>query len=163
MARLTLSELNIDSVDKVNQYFKSLEAVFSSWAERQRSSLRTMKAIGASVTALNLEFLMADILEEQRNPASTTSKRTYIHRANKPPRDPTRQNNGSKRTESSRPSNRRWKPDRGSSHNTHPKNDEKGSKDAKTEPESELELQSFIYIIGDFDLNDNKSSCSINS
>ena len=74
VARFTLSGFNIDPVDKVNQYLKSLEAVFLSWAERQRSSLRTMKAIGASVTALNLEFLMADILEEQRNLAFTTSK-----------------------------------------------------------------------------------------
>src|SRR6266699_1290309 len=30
VARLTLSKLNIDPVDKVNQYFKSLEAVYPS-------------------------------------------------------------------------------------------------------------------------------------
>ncbi len=30
VARLTLSKLNIDPVDKINQYFKSLEAVFPS-------------------------------------------------------------------------------------------------------------------------------------
>src|SRR6266566_4266004 len=122
-----------------------------------------MRAIGASVTALNLEFLMADILEEQRNLASTISKRTYVHRANRPPRDPTRQNKGLKRTESSRPSNRRWKPDRGSSYNTYPEDDEEGSKDVETEPELELELQSFTCVMGDFDLDDNKSSCSISS
>jgi len=163
VARLILSGLNIDPVDKVNQYLKSLEAVFLSWAERQRSSLRTMKAIGASVTALNLEFLIADILEKQRNPTSITSKRMYVHRANRPLKDPICQNKGPKRIESFRPSNRRWRPDRGSSHNTHLEDDEEDSKDAETEPESELELQSFIYIIGDFDLNDNKSSCSISS
>ena len=107
VARLTLSRFNIDPVDKVNQYLKSLEAVFPSWAKRQRNSLRTMRAIGVLVTALNLEFLIADILEEQRNPTSITSKRTYVHRANRPPRDPTRQNKGPKRIESFRPSNRR--------------------------------------------------------
>ena len=57
------SRFNIDPVDKVNQYLKSLEAVYPSWAKRQRSSLKTMRAIRASVTTLNLEFLIADILE----------------------------------------------------------------------------------------------------
>ncbi len=64
MAHLTLSGFNIDPIDKVNQYLKSLEAVFPSWVERQRSSLCIMRAIRALVTALNLEFLIADILEE---------------------------------------------------------------------------------------------------
>ncbi len=64
VARLTFSGFNIDLVDKVNQYLKSLEVVFPLWVERQRSSFRTMRVIGALVTALNLEFLMADILEE---------------------------------------------------------------------------------------------------
>ena len=64
VVRLMFSGLNIDLVDKVNQYFKSLEAVYPSWVERQRSSFRTMRVVGASVIALNLEFLMADILEE---------------------------------------------------------------------------------------------------
>src|SRR6266566_3907844 len=59
MAHLTLSGFIIDPVDKVNQYLKSLETVFPSWVERQRSILRTMKAIGAIVTALNFEFIMA--------------------------------------------------------------------------------------------------------
>src|SRR6266699_441907 len=45
VARLTFSGLNIDLVDKVNQYLKSLKAVFPLWVERQRSSLKTMKAI----------------------------------------------------------------------------------------------------------------------
>ncbi len=122
-----------------------------------------MRAIRASITALNLEFLIADILEEQRNPASTTCKRTYVHKANRPPKDLTRQNKGLKRIENSKPSNRRWKPNRGSSYNTHPEDDEKGSKNAEIELESEPELQSFTYVIGDFDLDDNKSSYSISS
>src|SRR6266699_5844733 len=57
VARLTLSKLIIDPVDKVNQYLKSLETVFPLWVERQRNSLRTIKVIRASITALNLEFL----------------------------------------------------------------------------------------------------------
>ena len=83
VARLTFSRLNIDLVDKVNQYFKFLEAVFLLWVERQCNNfLYIMRAIGASVTALNLKFLMADILEEQRNPAFTIFKRTYVYRIN---------------------------------------------------------------------------------
>ncbi len=99
-----------------------------------------MRVIRTSVTTLNLKFLITDILKEQRNPASTTSKRTYVHRANRPPKDPTRQNKGLKCTESSRPSNRRWRPDRGSSYNIHLEDDEEGFKDIETEPESEFEL-----------------------
>ncbi len=34
VARLTFSGFNIDPVDKVNQYLKSLEAVYPSWVER---------------------------------------------------------------------------------------------------------------------------------
>src|SRR6266566_1123168 len=122
-----------------------------------------MKAIKASVTTLNLEFLMADILKEQRNPTSTTSKRTFVHRANRPSKNPTRQNKGPKRTKNSRPPNRRRRPNRGSNHNTHPKDNEKASKDAETEPESDPdpELESFTCIIRNFDLDNSKSSCSI--
>src|SRR6266566_1766409 len=125
-----------------------------------------MRAIGTSVTALNLKFLIADILEEQRNPASITSKRTYVHKANRTPRDPTRQNKGSKRIENSRPSNRRRRPDKGSNYNTFfEDDDDKAFKDVKTKLKSNpnLELKSFIYIIKNFDLNDSKSSCSIGS
>src|SRR6266699_4753483 len=124
-----------------------------------------MRTIKTSVTTLNLKFLIADILKEQRNPTSTTSKRSFVHRANRPFKDPTRQNKGSKRTESSRPPNRRKRPDRGSNHNTHPEDDEEASKNAETEPESDPEpkLESFTCVIRNFDLDDSKSSCSIGS
>ncbi len=125
-----------------------------------------MKVIEASITALNLEFFIADILEKQRNPASTTFKRTYVHRANRTPKDLIRQSKGPKRTKSFRPSNRRRKPNRGSSYNTFFKDDDdKTFKDAETKLESNLnfELESFIYIIKNFDLDDSKSSCSTSS
>src|SRR6266699_1563537 len=165
VAHLTFSRFNIDFIDKVNQYLKSLEMVYPLWVKRQRSSFRTMKAIKTSIIILNLKFLIADILKEQRNPTSTTSKRTFVHRANRPFKDPTRQNKGSKRTESSRPPNRRKRPDRGSNHNTHPEDDEEASKNAETELESDLdpELKSFTYIIRNFDLDNSKSNCSIGS
>ena len=82
---------------------------------------------------------MADILEEQRNPASTTSKRTYVHRANRPPKDPTYQNKGPKCTESSKPFNRRWRLNRGSNHNTYLEDNEESFKDAEIELESKFE------------------------
>ena len=175
VARLTLSRHHIDPIDKINQYLKSLEGVFPSWAERQRSTLRTMRAVGATVTALNLEFLMADILEEQRNPASTTSKK-MVHRAKrsfqKPSKDPKRQNRGfkdtesSKRFESSRRSSYngqgRRKYDKGSNHHAVPEGSETESEtELETEPEPKLE--SFACVIGEFDLDDSKSNCSSNS
>jgi len=88
-----------------------------------------------------------------------------FYKANKPSKDPTRQNKSPKHTESSKPSNRRKKPDRGSNHNTHPEEDEETFKDVETELESnpDLELKSFTYIIKNFDLNNSKSSYSINS
>ncbi len=124
-----------------------------------------MRAVEASVTALNLEFLMADILEEQRNPASITSKRTFVYRANRPFRDPICQNKGFKRIESFRPFNRCRRPDRGSSYNMYPEDDEEVSKDVEIEPESDLdlELESFTCVIRNFDLDDSKSSCFIGS
>jgi len=124
-----------------------------------------MKAIGAMVTALNFEFLIADILEEQRNLASITFKKMVSYRANRLSKDPTCQNKSFKRIESSKPSNRRRKPDRGSNHNMYPEEDEEVFKDVETEPESDLdlELESFTCVIGNFDLDDSKSSCFIGS
>ncbi len=125
-----------------------------------------MKAIGASVTALNLEFFIADILEEQRNLVSTTSKIIYVHKANRTPRDPTCQSKSFKRIESSRLSNRRRRPNKGSSYNTFFKNDDdKAFKNVEIEPESNpnLELESFTCVIRNFDLDDSKSSCFISS
>jgi len=106
---------------------------------------------------------MADILEEQRNPASTTSKRTYVHRANRMPKDLTHQNKGFKHTESFKLSNRRRRPDRGSNYNTLPKDDnDEAFKDAETKLKSDPnpKLESFTCIIKNFDLNDSKSNCS---
>ena len=124
-----------------------------------------MRIIRVIVTALNFEFLIADILEEQRNPTSTTFKKMASYRANKSSRDFIRQNKGFKRTESFKLSNRRRKPDRGSSHNTYFEKDEEASKDIETKLESDpdLELESFIYVIKNFDLDDSKFNCFINS
>jgi len=118
-----------------------------------------------SVTALNLEFLIVDILKEQKNPASTTFKRTFVYKANRPSKDFTHQNKGFKRIESFKPPNRRKRPNRGFNYNTHFEDDEKTFKNAETKPESnlKLELKSFTSVIQNFDLDDNKSSCSISS
>src|SRR6266566_7327149 len=87
------------------------------------------------------------------------------YRANKPSKDSTRQNKGFKRIKSFKSSNRHRKPDRSSSYNMHFKEDEEVFKDVETEPESDLdpELESFTCVIGNFDLDDSKSSCSIGS
>ncbi len=120
-----------------------------------------MRVIRVSITALNLEFLIADILKEQRNPISTTSKRTYVYKANRTPKDLTHQNKDPKRIENFKLSNRRRKSNRGFNHNTLFKNnDDKAFKNAETEFESDpdLKLKSFTYIIKNFDLNNNKSN-----
>ncbi len=125
-----------------------------------------MKTIEVSITTLNLKFLITDILKEQKNPTSTISKRIYVYKANRTLKDPTCQSKGFKYTESSKPSNRRRKPNRGSNYNTFFKNnDDKVFKNVKTEFKSDpnLELKSFTYIIKNFDLNNNKSNCFTNS
>ncbi len=108
---------------------------------------------------------MVDILKEQKNLAPITSKRTYVHRANRTPKDPIRQSKSPKRIKNSKPSNRCKKPDKGSSYNIHPEEDEEVFKDVEIELKSDLdlELESFIYVIRNFDLDDNKSNCSISS
>ncbi len=90
-----------------------------------------MKAIGVMVTALNFKFLMADILEKQKNPASITFKKMAFYRVNRPFKDSIYQNKGFKRIKSFKPSNRCKKPDRGSNYNTYPEEDEKASKDVE--------------------------------
>ncbi|SRR6266699_1532828 len=123
-----------------------------------------MKAIKASVITLNLKFLIADILEEQRNPTSTTSKRIYVYKANRTPKDPIYQNKSFKHTKSSKPSNRRQRSNKGSNHNILFKNNNnKTFKNIETEFKSDPnpKLESFTYIIKNFDLNNNKSNYSI--
>ena len=87
------------------------------------------------------------------------------YKTNRSFRDPIYQNKGSKRIESFRSSNRRRKLDRGFNHNIYLEEDEEASKNAEIEPESDLdlELESFIYVIKNFDLDNNKSNCSIGS
>jgi len=86
-----------------------------------------------------------------------------FYRANRSFRDPIYKNKSFKCIESSRPSNCCRKPDKSSSYNIYFEKDEEASKDVETEFESDLdpELESFIYIIKNFDLDDSKSSCSI--
>src|SRR6266699_7260095 len=101
-----------------------------------------MRTIRASITALNLKFFIIDILKKQRNPTFTTSKRTYVHKTNQTFKDPIRQNKGLKHIESSRPFNRRRRPNRGSNYNTFFKDDDDETfKDAETKFESDSNLE----------------------
>ncbi len=100
-----------------------------------------MRAIKITITALNFEFLIADILEKQRNPASTTFKKIASYKANKLSKDPIRQNKGPKRIKSFKPFNRHKKPDRGSNYNTYFEEDKEVFKNVETEPESDLNLE----------------------
>ncbi len=73
----------------------------------------------------------------------------FVHRANKPFKDLICQNKGFKHIESFRPFNRRRRPNRGSSYNIYPEDDEKAFKDIETELESDLDfkLKFFTYVI----------------
>jgi len=64
LARLALANVIIEPIDQANQYLEALKGVFPQWAERQRFNIRVNKALGASLEPLNLQFLMADLLEE---------------------------------------------------------------------------------------------------
>ncbi|HEY4385832.1 MAG TPA: hypothetical protein VGN34_15355, partial [Ktedonobacteraceae bacterium] len=76
VSRLLLIGVQIQVADQTNQYLRALESSFPRWAERTRSNMRMIRASGASSQLLTLQYLMADVLEEQRNPTSTTAKRT---------------------------------------------------------------------------------------
>ncbi len=107
-----------------------------------------MRAIGTSITTLNLEFLIADILKEQKNPISITSKRTCVYRANRTSKDSIRQNKSFKRTKNFKPFNRCRKLNRGSNYNMLLENDDdEAFKDVETEFESDLDLELEFFII----------------
>src|SRR6266699_3261595 len=122
-----------------------------------------MRVVRVSVTTLNLEFLIVDILKKQRNPASTTFKRMFVYRANRLSKDFIRQNKGFKRIKSFKLFNRCKKLDRDSNYNIYCEDNKKVSKNVETEFKYDLnpKLKSFTYIIQNFDLDDSKSSCSI--
>ncbi|KAK2070895.1 hypothetical protein P8C59_005357 [Phyllachora maydis] len=78
LAKLTIAKIDIDPSLILNQYFKALESKFSSWVSRQKSSIRQARMLGLTASSLNIEYLMADILEESRNPAIEAYRAAYI-------------------------------------------------------------------------------------
>ncbi|KAK2072045.1 hypothetical protein P8C59_006422 [Phyllachora maydis] len=64
----------------------ALESKFPSWVLRQKSSIRQARMLGLTASSLNIEYLMADILEESRNPAKEAYRAAYIaHSSNSTP------------------------------------------------------------------------------
>ncbi|KAK2072039.1 hypothetical protein P8C59_006416 [Phyllachora maydis] len=78
LAKLTIAKIDIDPSLILNQYFKALESKFPSWVLRQKSSIRQARMLGLIVSSLNIEYLMADILEESRNPAIEAYRAAHI-------------------------------------------------------------------------------------
>ncbi|KAK2066938.1 hypothetical protein P8C59_000716 [Phyllachora maydis] len=78
LAQLTMAKIDIDPSLILNQYFKALESKFPSWVLRQKSSIRQARMLGLIASSLNIEYLMADILEESRNPAIEAYRAAYI-------------------------------------------------------------------------------------
>ncbi|KAK2070833.1 hypothetical protein P8C59_005300 [Phyllachora maydis] len=78
LAKLTIAKIDIDPSLILNQYFKALESKFPSWVSRQKSSIRQARMLGLTASSLNIEYLMADILEESRNPATEAYRAAYI-------------------------------------------------------------------------------------
>ncbi|KAK2072685.1 hypothetical protein P8C59_007023 [Phyllachora maydis] len=78
LAKLTMAKIDIDPSLILNQYFKALESKFPSWVSRQKSSIRKARMLGLIASSLNIEYLMANILEESRNPATEAYRAAYI-------------------------------------------------------------------------------------
>ncbi|KAK2069343.1 hypothetical protein P8C59_003929 [Phyllachora maydis] len=78
LAKLTMAKIDIDPSLILNQYFKALESKFSSWVLRQKSSIRQARMLGLTASSLNIEYLMADILEESRNPAIEAYRAAHV-------------------------------------------------------------------------------------
>ncbi|KAK2067683.1 hypothetical protein P8C59_001397 [Phyllachora maydis] len=78
LAKLTMAKIDIDPSLILNQYFKALESKFPSWVLRQKSSIRQARMLGLTASSLNIEYLMANILEESRNPAIEAYRAAYI-------------------------------------------------------------------------------------
>ncbi|KAK2074900.1 hypothetical protein P8C59_009070 [Phyllachora maydis] len=78
LAKLTMAKIDIDPSLILNQYFKALESKFPSWVSRQKSSIRQARMLGLIASSLNIEYLMANILEESRNPATEVYRAAHI-------------------------------------------------------------------------------------
>ncbi|KAK2068510.1 hypothetical protein P8C59_003144 [Phyllachora maydis] len=78
LAKLTIAKIDIDPSLILNQYFKALESKFPSWVSRQKSSIRQVRMLGLTASSLNIEYLMADILEESRNPAIEAYRAAHV-------------------------------------------------------------------------------------
>ncbi|KAK2073055.1 hypothetical protein P8C59_007364 [Phyllachora maydis] len=78
LAKLTIAKIDIDPSLILNQYFKALESKFPSWVSRQKSSIKQARILGLTASSLNIEYLMADILEESRNPATEAYRAAYV-------------------------------------------------------------------------------------
>ncbi|KAK2069105.1 hypothetical protein P8C59_003712 [Phyllachora maydis] len=78
LAKLTMAKIDIDPSFILNQYFKALESKFPSWVSRQKSSIRQARMLGLTASSLNIEYLMANILEESRNPAIEAYRAAHV-------------------------------------------------------------------------------------
>ncbi|KAK2067440.1 hypothetical protein P8C59_001180 [Phyllachora maydis] len=78
LAKLTMAKIDIDPSLILNQYFKALESKFPSWVSRQKSSIRQARMLGLTASSLNIEYLMADILEESRNLATEAYRAAHV-------------------------------------------------------------------------------------
>ncbi|KAK2072758.1 hypothetical protein P8C59_007093 [Phyllachora maydis] len=78
LVKLTIAKIDIDPSLILNQYFKALESKFPSWVSRQKSSIRQARMLGLIGSSLNIEYLMADILEESRNLAIEAYRAAYV-------------------------------------------------------------------------------------
>ncbi|KAK2069242.1 hypothetical protein P8C59_003839 [Phyllachora maydis] len=95
LAKLTIAKIDKDPSLILNQYFKALESKFPSWVSRQKSSIRQARMLGLTASSLNIEYLMADILEESRNPATEAYR--AAHMANSSNSTPNSNSNPSKK------------------------------------------------------------------
>ncbi|KAK2070870.1 hypothetical protein P8C59_005332 [Phyllachora maydis] len=95
LAKLTIAKIDIEPSLILNQYFKALESKFPSWVSRQKSFIRQARMLGLIASSLNIKYLIADILEESRNPATEAYR--AVHVANSSNSTPNSNSNPSKK------------------------------------------------------------------
>ncbi|KAK2066181.1 hypothetical protein P8C59_000016 [Phyllachora maydis] len=73
-----LDNSKLSGESNFEQWIQALKSKFPSWVSRQKSSIRQARMLGLIASSLNIEYLMADILEESRNPAIKAYKAAYM-------------------------------------------------------------------------------------
>ncbi|KAK2066233.1 hypothetical protein P8C59_000068 [Phyllachora maydis] len=146
LAKLTIAKIDIDPSLILNQYFKALKSKFPSWVSRQKSSIRQARMLGLTASSLNIEYLIADILEESRTLAIEAYRAAHV--ANSSNSTPNSNSNPSKKGKNKK------------------KGKKKASYNVKGQNYSTKSAEQASFILGSYDLaieEEEESDSSSNS